>query len=852
MADSDDIVKEFLAESQENLDRLDRDLVELEKHPSDREILASIFRTIHTIKGTCGFLGFNKLEAVAHVGENLLARLRDGHLILNPVRTSALLAMVDAVREMLGSIESTGNEGERDDQKLLATLTELLEPDAASAGAASSGAATGGVSDVALPQKAKAEAKPEKKEETGKEEIKEELKEEKEETQEKIAPAVVPAIEAQAAEVEAEKPEAQNAAASSAATAEHAGEKSAEPESNRAPEGQHKQEVSQNTIRVSVSLLDQLMNLVGELVLARNQILQFTRNTEETSLVTTGQRLNLIATELQEGVMKTRMQPIGSVWSRFPRTVRDVAIACGKRVRIEMEGQETELDKTLIEAIKDPMTHLVRNAVDHGIERSEVRAAAGKDPEGVLRLRAYHEGGQVNIEIIDDGAGLDLKRIVHKAVQKGLIQADEGARLSDREAANLIFLPGLSTAEKITNVSGRGVGMDVVKTNIERIGGTADIQSSPGAGTTVKLKIPLTLAIVPALIVTAAGQRFAIPQASLLELVGLGVEETQQRIEIIQGAAVYRLRGNLLPLVELRAALRIAAPAVEEKSAGKNEGKSAGKSEGKSEEKNVPVPTHASDVTGSGLGEQRGAVNIVVLQADGNKFGLVVDEISDTEEIVVKPLGKHLKNLNVFAGATIMGDGKVALILDVLGLAQHAHVIDESRDRETAEASAGAARDALQAQQRRSVLLFRLADGARMAINLSAVARLEEFQAGSLEKAGRLETVQYRGQIMPLVRLSQSLNGQGMAAGGDASLQVIVVYAGDGRNVGLVVERILDIVDESFQIDHQTSRPGVIGSAVIQQRITEVVDVPGLLAAIPGMERKTIPPTLGRSAAVGA
>jgi len=552
------------------------------------------------------------------------------------------------------------------------------------------------------------------------------------------------------------------------------------------------------------------MNLVGELVLARNQILQFTRNTEETNLVTTGQRLNLIATELQENVMKTRMQPIGSIWSRFPRTVRDIAVACGKRVRIEMEGQETELDRTLIEAIKDPMTHLVRNAVDHGIERSEVRASAGKAAEGVLRLRAYHEGGQVNIEISDDGAGLDLKKIVDKAVKKGLITGAQALQISDREAANLIFLPGLSTAEKVTNVSGRGVGMDVVKTNIERIGGTVDIQSVPKAGTTVRVKIPLTLAIVPALIVTAGGQRFAIPQASLLELVGLGGDEPRHRIEAVQGAAVYRLRGNLLPLVELTAALQIA-------------------------DKNDPTPSAASEtIEKGGIRSTSESVNIVVLQADGSKFGLLVDEISDTEEIVVKPLSKYLKNLNVFAGATIMGDGKVALILDVPSLAQHAHVVGQMEQGDADGAAVRTGQGVLHESQRRPVLLFQLADGATMAIDLSSVARLEEFVPESIEIAGALETVQYRGEIMPLIRLSRALDhSQAVSCKTSARLQVIVVYAGNGRSVGLVVDRILDIVDESFALDEQTARPGVVGSAVIQQRITDVVDVSGVLTSLP-------------------
>src|SRR5260370_15322674 len=314
---------------------------------------------------------------------------------------------------------------------------------------------------------------------------------------------------------------------------------------------------SDSTVRVNVGLLDKLMNLVGELVLARNQVLQFAKRMKDSSFLAASQRLSLITTELQAGVMKTRMQPIGNIWDQFPRTVRDVALGCGKEVAIEMEGKETELDKTIIEAIKDPLIHLVRNSVDHGIELPEDRVKWGKDRAGRLMLRAFHESGKVNIEISDDGEGLNVERIYQKAVERGVITTEQGARMTEREIFNLIFLPGVSTAEKVTNVSGRGVGMDVVKTNIERIGGTVDVQSTLGRGTTVRVKIPLTLAIIPALIVTCSGDRYAIPQVSLLELVRLGREEVDRGIELVHGAPVYRLRGRLLPLVYLNRELKL-------------------------------------------------------------------------------------------------------------------------------------------------------------------------------------------------------------------------------------------------------------------------------------------------------
>jgi two-component system chemotaxis sensor kinase CheA len=530
------------------------------------------------------------------------------------------------------------------------------------------------------------------------------------------------------------------------------------------------------------------MNLVGELVLARNQILQFTASAQDPGFVATSQRLNLITTELQEGVMKTRMQPVGNVWAKFPRVVRDLSLACRKQVRIEMEGEETELDRTIIEAIKDPLTHIVRNSVDHGMELPADRVACGKPAEGRLLLRAYHEGGQVNIEISDDGQGIHSERVRQKAIQKGILTAEQAGRMSERELVNLVFAPGFSTAEQVSNISGRGVGMDVVKTNIEKIGGTVDIHSVAGQGTTLKIKIPLTLAIIPALIVTTGGDRFAIPQVSLLELVRLDGDEVKAGIEMVYDAPVYRLRGRLLPLVHLSAALGM-----------------------------------RKDVW-TGIGQEPEAVNIVVLQADEHSFGLVVDEINDTEEIVVKPLGKQLKGINAFAGATIMGDGRVALILDVLGIAQQAAVVSQHRSRSQVE-SAEAARGA--SSEKEMLLLFRLGEDRRMAIPLSMVARLEEFSLAEVERAGAHQVVQYRGRLLPLLPLAELLGEPG--AGRTAETLQVVVYAHDGHDVGLVVENVVDIVEEALTVHRRRREGAVYGAAVIQQKVTDLVDVHALL-----------------------
>lgn len=479
--------------------------------------------------------------------------------------------------------------------------------------------------------------------------------------------------------------------------------------------------------------------------------------------------------------MKTRMQPIENVWSKFPRVVRDLAMACGKQVRIEMEGKDTELDKTIIEAIKDPLTHLVRNSVDHGIESPERRTELGKGPEGVVRLRAFHEGGQVNIEISDDGAGLSPSRIRAKAIERELITVEQAAQMGSRELTNLIFLPGFSTAETVSNISGRGVGMDVVKTNIEAIGGSIDVQTREGAGTVFKIKIPLTLAIIPALLIASGEERYAIPQVSLLELVRLDRREVTSSVEHIHGTPVYRLRGRLLPLVFLDEVL------------------------------DTPVPE----------GEESESVNIVVLQADGEQFGLVVSEISDTAEIVVKPLGRLLKGVRAFAGATIMGDGRIALILDVLGLAEMAGVNSLHRD----GAGHGDGDDSDSAD-RRTMLLFSLGER-RLALMLEMVARLEEFDPATVEHAGDQRVVQYRGEILPLVFLAEEL---GYPSERDpASALRVVVYTEAGRSVGLVVDGIHDIVEQSIELSTHTAVPGTLGSAVIQGLVTDVLDVHGVL-----------------------
>jgi two-component system chemotaxis sensor kinase CheA len=784
VSEDDEVVQEFVVESYENLDQLTADLVELEQDPTNPEKLSSIFRAMHTIKGTCGFLGFMKLESVAHAGESLLSLLRDGTRLVTPATTTVLLATSDAMRELLTHIEQHGTEGDGDYSVLTAQLVRISESDPSGQDAE--------VSEIA-PEAAAADM------------------EAAEEPELPIAPEFKPTPEA-TAEV-ATAPEASEAAvADPVAVVDTADE--AAPDDDAEPfhavdhgaaatidlDGVMDQEsglkasateskapgVADFNIRVDVKLLDTLMNLVGELVLARNQILQYTETQTDVGFIATTQRLNLITTELQGGVMKTRMQPIGNVWANFPRVVRDLSLACEKQVRFEMEGRETELDKTIIEAIKDPLTHLIRNAIDHGLERPADRMDAGKSPEGRLTVRAFHEGGHVNIEIADDGAGIDLDRVREKAVDQRLVSPERIQHMSEREICSLIFLPGFSTAERVTNVSGRGVGMDVVKTNIEKIGGSVDVVSVRGTGTTFRVKIPLTLAIIPALIVTSGGERYAIPQVNLLELVHFDREQLQTSIEMIHGTPTCRLRGTLLPLVELRVELG---------------------------DEQCQL-TSDSDVD---------AINIVVLQADDRQFGLVVASVNDTEEIVVKPLGQQFKHLTAYAGATIMGDGKVALILDVIGLAQKAGVVSGVRDRGVVDAAenVGSNHDDTQ-----SLLVLHVGDGRRMALPLDLVARLEEFSPDLIERAGDAEVVQYRDDILLLFHLADLIGVRPSRQEGSA-MQVVVTRVGD-RSIGLVVDEIVDIVEEHVMVQETGSKPGVLGSAVIAGRVTSIVDVNGV------------------------
>jgi two-component system chemotaxis sensor kinase CheA len=725
-----EMIHEFLIESYENLSRLDQDLVELEKHPKDALLLGSIFRTIHTIKGACGFLAFSILEGITHQAESILSQLRDGERELTPALVSLILETVDATRKVLASIEESGTEG----SLLFEDLTNKLRAEAESTLEHENGPAVD--EPVAVVSNGP----------TG-----------------EPLPYIQPSPLYQESQQVMEQ---------------RAGERRAGAERRDEEVSQHSAAVDSN-IRVGVGLLDKLMDLVGELVLTRNQILQFNTEREDPALNATSQRLNLITTELQEGVMKTRMQPIGVVWNKLPRVVRDISIGLGKQIQLEMDGAETELDRTIIEAIKDPLMHLVRNSCDHGIESPEDRVRAGKSPQGILTLRAYHEGGQVNIEVGDDGAGIDVDRVRQKAIEKGLLRPERASKLSDREVLSFIFEPGFSTAQTVTNISGRGVGMDVVKSHIEKIGGVVDIFSRLGEGATVKIRIPLTLAIIPGLVITSGGERFVIPQVSLLELIRIEGDSSGKHIEYVHGTPVYRRRGNLLPIAYLNEVLGLKAADLSE------------------------------------------AVSMVVLQAEDRQFGLVVDGINDTQEIVVKPLGKQLKGLTLYAGATIMGDGRVALILDVLGIGQRSGVFGELRE----PARAVDKQKAQSAVEQQRLLLFRSGSFDRLAVPLSLVARLEEFPQSAIEHAGGGQVVQYRNRILPLVSLRAVLEPDASDQGVSADPAQVVVFNDGDISVGMVVDEILDVAEEAVTVRQKSARRGLLGSAVIGKRVTDFLDL---------------------------
>jgi two-component system chemotaxis sensor kinase CheA len=734
----DDLLREFLTETNESLDVVDVELVRFEQDPNNAKILDNIFRLVHTIKGTCGFLGLPRLEALAHAAETLMGKFRDGMPVTADAVT-VILSTIDRIKELLDELEESQQEPAGTDRDLIAELERMVgeEPPAA---AHPAGTTVGLLT--------------------------------YQELQRPLRPGEVSLDELERAFRETPGPNDHEKMAARAVAAKNA--------AARKGEGDHADEdkadkVSNQTIRVNVDTLEHLMTMVSELVLTRNQLLEIVRRHEDSEFKVPLQRLSNVTAELQEGVMKTRMQPIGNAWQKLPRIVRDLGGELGKQIELEMFGADTELDRQVLDLIKDPLTHMVRNSADHGLETPQQRRAAGKNDKGTIRLSAFHEGGHIVIEIADDGQGLDTARIKAKVSANGLASEAEIAKMSEAQIHKFIFAPGFSTAEKVTSVSGRGVGMDVVRSNIDQIGGTIDVKSVRGKGSTFTIKIPLTLAIVSALIVEAAGDRFAIPQLAVIELVRAR-SNTEHRIEHIRDTPVLRLRNKLLPLIHLKKLLKIGDDA-------------AGDAE-------------------NGF--------IVVTQVGSQTFGIVVDGVFHTEEIVVKPMSTRLRHIAMFSGNTILGDGSVIMIIDPGGIAQTvgtAATTHAEREEEAAEADRQGKQETAV-----SLLVFRAGSPQPKAVPLSLVTRLEEIDVRKIELSNGRHMIQYRGQLMPLVQYEEvKLKSEGS--------QPLLVFSDEGRSMGLVVDEIIDIVEDKLDIEVISNRPAMLGSAVVKGQATEIMDV---------------------------
>ncbi|WP_119459854.1 chemotaxis protein CheW [Rhodospirillaceae bacterium SYSU D60014] len=843
----DDLLSEFLTETAESLAVLDVELVKLEQNPNDPALLGNIFRLVHTIKGTCGFLGLPRLEAVAHAGENVLGKVRDGELEVTPEAVSLILECLDRVRSLMGTLEQTEAEPAGEDSALINRLNALAdgvgaaEPAATSAPPAASslydrvgGLAAidaivevfygsvvadeqlkGYVADINLDilqagqraflggliggpasEREAAQASAHRGFVTAAMEP-QDVAAVDEYLRAALAALEVPADAAETvmgliaasrpdaagSAVQAEAPSTSSPTIDMPATAEAPGEapererEAAKPAAStagkpgEAEEGTKDSAVANQSIRVNVDLLENLMTMVSELVLTRNQVLQILRTQKDSEFAAPLQRLNHVTSELQEGVMKTRMQPIGNAWAKLPRLVRDLAHDLGKKIDLQMIGADTELDRQVLEMIKDPLTHMVRNSADHGLETPEERRRRKKPDTGKITLNAYHEGGHIIIEISDDGRGLALEKIKAKALQNGIATQAELDDFTVQQVQQLVFRPGFSTADKVTSVSGRGVGMDVVKTNIEKIGGTIELRSTEGRGSTFVIKIPLTLAIVSALIVECAGERFAIPQISVVELVRISAN-SDNSVERIKDTPVLRLRNRLLPLVSLREMLHI------------------------------------------GEGDDAEDSFIVVTQVGTHSFGMIVDRVFDTEEIVVKPVAPILRHIEIFSGNTILGDGSVIMILDPNGIAISSGQMNLA---EAVVADVATHRDH-RGEERVPLLLFRAGDGAPKAVPLALVARLEEIDLATVERSNGVCVVQYRGQLMPLISISADHQI------GETGKQPILVFSDRDRSMGLAVDAILDIVEDRLAVELSTDEPGRIGSAIIAGHATDIID----------------------------
>lgn len=780
------ILEEFFAEGNEHLDAMEACLLRLEAEPEDVEAIARAFRAAHTIKGAAGFLGLGAVERLMHAAEDLLEGFRSGASRIDTARADALLRASDRCRALLRSARDgeAADPGSVDD--LVGALRAFGAPDAAPPPPApgTPPPADEGPPPAADPTPASEAAPvdaPPPPRVTRAPRVPRAARA-RPPTAAEGSPAPSPPAPAVSASVEAASVEAASVAAGSDPASLPAPPVDPPPpvavspapeESPRAAEAPAASDAGVGTIRVDLGLLDDIVNLVGELVVARNRLVQVAADRADGALAAACRQVDQLTSDLQGRVMKTRMRPVAVAWGAMPRLVRDVAAAAGKLVVVETEGQETELDRGLLEAIKDPLSHLIRNAVDHGIETPEARAAAGKPATGTIRLRARHGGGQVMIEVSDDGRGIDLDRVRARAVERGLLTADAAAHLDDDRCLQLIFLPGFSTAGAVSTLSGRGVGMDVVKRNVERVGGSVDVRSTPGSGTTIRLKLPLTLAIVPALITLVGDQRFCISQANLVEIVDLVTDEARRHVERVAGAPLLRLRGALLPLVPLAATLGLSADEA-----------------------------------------LRGYV--VVVDADDVRFGVVVDDLHHTEEVVVKAVGAAVKRVEVFSGATVLGDGSVALILDVAALARRGRVA--ARLAQVAEPPA--AEEPSEEGEERTLLRMSVHSVGMVGVDVGRVLRIDERRALEFFAHGEDAVFRYRDRVVPLRRLTR----------GDTHWEQVVVCEHGELLVGLAVTEVLDVVTSRVRLTRGMGAAWAEGVGFVLGQPTALLDLGRLYA----------------------
>ena len=742
----DDILVEFIIEAREILDQLDLDFVQLEITPNDKKLVGNIFRAMHTLKGSSGFFAFKRLEKVSHAGESLLGKIRDGQLALDSQKTTILLSALDCLRSIIEGIEGSQTEPSGDDSALVEQLLAL---------------ASGKGIEVSVPQTATPSA---------------------------AEPASTPAPETQEPSTQSSIPPVTATTPPSSQLAQvDAGESTDEVWAPDPADPAKNQEVAA-PVKVNLELLDRLMNLVSEMVLARNRLLPFTNQFVDHDFSSAVRVIDLLTLELQERMMKTRMQPISQVWTKFPRLIRDVSNDCAKKVSLIQEGAQTELDRTLLDAIRDPLVHIIRNSIDHGIEIPSERLNRGKPEMGKVLLRASHENGMVVIEIADDGAGVDYDLVRQKAIEKNLIPAPQAQDLSDLQLLEYIFLPGFSTKSQVSNLSGRGVGMDVVKTNISNIGGSIDINSKRGVGTTIRLKIPLTLAIMPALFVRCGSEPYAIPQNSVLEMVRLDLSADTTGLEDFYGTPVFRLRNQLVPILFLNHQLEVS--------------------------KDLPA--------------EDAILNIAILQSSGIRFGLVVDEVLNMQEVVVKPLGPLLKDVTDFAGATILGNGRVALILDIDGIAIQSGMVAKIQSRPlNADSTQEEASD-----EDVAMLSFELEGQSRLAIYLDHVERLEMISPKQVQRNGNRDVIQYGNEIMHLLYLNHYIEGakKGKASSTEDEVIPVIVHYTNDIPVGLVVSQVHDIIHVSKNL-HEANPPqkGLLGCVSLNDQVINVIDLQEIL-----------------------